>query len=267
MRILSLNIWGGMLHAPLLAYLPMVDADIYCLQEVSRAPAARNPWLTYRDGAVELQQRAHLYDEIAAALPGHDGRFAPTAQGELADGEARCWQQFGLATFVRKGIPIMAEALDFIHGSFAPDGFGAHPRARNAHAVRLFDQATDAPVTVVQLHGLRDPAGKHDTPARIAQAKALVLLIKRIWRTGERLVVCGDFNVLPDSHTFHILGRIGLTDLVTSRGFTDTRTSFYKKDGRYADYMLVTPDIRVKAFDVVAKPEVSDHRPLWLEML
>ena len=36
------------LHAPLLAYLAGVDADVYCLQEVVRAPDARGEWLTYR---------------------------------------------------------------------------------------------------------------------------------------------------------------------------------------------------------------------------
>ena len=88
MKILSLNVWGGMLHAPLLDYLVAVDADVYCLQEVPRAVAARSEWLTYRDGTVELQQRANLYREIANALPGHDGFFAPAMRGELmADDE------------------------------------------------------------------------------------------------------------------------------------------------------------------------------------
>lgn len=266
MRILSLNIWGGMVHEPLLAYLAAADADIYCLQEVARAPQAKNQWLTYRDGAVELQQRAHLYEEIAETLPGHDGFFAPTAQGQLQDGDGICWQEFGLATFVRKGIPVIGQALDFIHGGFSADGFGAHPRSRNAHALRLFDHNISAPVTITNLHGLRDPVGKGDTPARLAQATALVSLVQRIWQEGERLVVTGDFNVLPGSATFDVLGQIGLTDLVTGRGFTDTRTSLYTKEERHADYMLVTPQVAVTAFDVVAEPEVSDHRPLLAEI-
>ncbi len=266
MKILSLNIWGGMLHAPLLQYLSQVDADILCLQEVSRAPDARHEWLTYRDGGVELQQRSHLYEEIAAVLLRHDGFFCPAARGELEDGDGVCWQEFGLATFVRKGIPVTGQALDFIHGQYAADGFGDHPRSRNAHCLKVFDVAAGSPLTVVNLHGLRDPAGKADSPARRAQALALISLIGRIWAPGERLVVCGDFNLLPDSETFTLLKHLGLTDLVTSRGFTDTRTSHYKKNGRYADYMLATPDVEVTFFDVVAEPEVSDHRALLLDI-
>jgi endonuclease/exonuclease/phosphatase family metal-dependent hydrolase len=78
--------------------------------------------------------------------------------------------------------------------------------------------------------------------------------------------VCGDFNVLPGSSTFEVLADLGLSDLVTGRGHADTRTSHYAKPGRYADYMLVNDAVRVSSFDVVAAPEVSDHRPLLLEL-
>ncbi len=146
------------------------------------------------------------------------------------------------------------------------DRYGEHPRARNAHAIRLFDYGAGQAITIAHLHGLRGMAGKGDTPARRGQADALMSLIGQIWRKGERLVVCGDFNVLPGSVMFDVLGGLGLTDLVTSRGFTDTRTSHYAKDGRFADYMLVTPEVGVVSFDVVGEPEVSDHRPLLLDI-
>jgi len=94
----------------------------------------------------------------------------------------------------------------------------------------------------------------------------LVDLIRQVKQDGDRLVVCGDFNVLPDSETFEILGSLGLVDLVTSRGHGDTRTSYYLKRPRFADYMLVTSDVEVIDFDPVAEPEVSDHRALLLDL-
>ncbi|MBL0370737.1 endonuclease/exonuclease/phosphatase family protein [Rhizobium sp. KVB221] len=266
MRIVSLNAWGGRVFAPLMAYLIDVDADVICLQEVVRTPASRADWLMYRDHNIELPQRANLYAEICAALPEHDAFFAPVARGELFDGAQSVPSEFGLATFVRRSKAVIGLTTDFIHGAFLHDGWGPHPRARNAQAVRIFDYKGGAPITIVQLHGLRDPAGKHDTPARLAQADALVGLIGRIWSGNERLVVCGDFNVLPDSATFDKLAELGLADLVVGRGFTDTRTSLYKKPGRYADYMLVTPDVHVTCFEPVAAPEVSDHRALVLDI-
>jgi endonuclease/exonuclease/phosphatase family metal-dependent hydrolase len=116
------------------------------------------------------------------------------------------------------------------------------------------------------MHGLRDLDGKMDKPERLAQARRLADLASRVAEEGDRLVVCGDFNVEPGSRTFDILAEIGLTDLVTTRGFTDTRTSHYKKPGRFADYMFVNARVAVLAFDVVEEPEVSDHRPLVLEI-
>lgn len=266
MRILSLNAWGGRLHEPLLAYLSNVGADVFCLQEVACTPTAPDGWLSYRDAGLDLPQRANLLDEVRAVLPDHEAFFLPVGRGPLHDDKISVPSEFGLVTFVRRGVSVIGHAADFIHGTFLADDWGPHPRARNAHCLRLFDHAGGFPVTVVQLHGLRDPAGKHDTPARDSQTEALIALIRRLWPKGERLVVCGDFNVLPESEMFAALGELGLTDLVTTRGYTDTRTSFYEKAGRFADYMLVNDAVVVRAFDVVVAPEVSDHRPLLIDI-
>lgn len=266
MKILSLNAWGGRVWEPLIPYLRAADADVLCLQEMVRTPDAGIRWLVYRGDGAELPQRANLYDEVRNLLPDHDAGFFPSARGVLFDGELSHASEFGLATFTRRSLPVIGQALDFVHGSFSPDGWGAHPRPRNAHVVRLFDPATEEPIVIAQLHGLREIGGKRDTPHRREQALALVRLIRNIWIPGERLVVCGDFNLLPGSETFDILGELGLVDLVTTRGFTDTRTSHYRKEGRFADYLLVTPNVSVRAFDVVTAPEVSDHRPLLLDI-
>jgi endonuclease/exonuclease/phosphatase family metal-dependent hydrolase len=266
LRIISLNVWGGKLHAPLMRYLAETDADVLCLQEVVRAPDVDAGWLLYRDHGVELPQRANLFDEICAALPNHDGFFSPVARGMLFHGTELVPAEFGLATFVRKRHPVIGQLSAFVHGVYSPDGWGEHPRSRNAHCLRLFNHAGGYAFTIAQMHGLRDLAGKGDTPARAAQAKSLAELVEQVRVPGERLVVCGDFNVLPDSVTFAELGRLGLADLVTTRGFSDTRTSHYAKDGRYADYMLVNAEVGVIDFDVVAAPEVSDHRALRLDI-
>ncbi|MDW5313391.1 endonuclease/exonuclease/phosphatase family protein [Rhizobium sp. PL01] len=266
LRVVSLNAWGGQLHEPLMRYVVDVDADVLCLQEVVRTQTSPADWLQYRDQAVELWQRANMFEEIGAALPGHDAFFAPTARGELFHDGSIVTSEFGLATFVRKSLAVIGQAQDFVHGTFSPDGWGPHPRPRNAHCLRLFSYEYGFSFTVAQMHGLRDIAGKGDLPVRDAQTKALINLIERLWPGDERLVVCGDFNVLPDNRMFGALAALGLTDLVTSRGHTDTRTSHYEKAGRFADYMLVTPDVEVVTFDAVGEPEVSDHRALLLEM-
>ncbi|MEO5324687.1 endonuclease/exonuclease/phosphatase family protein [Mesorhizobium sp. CC13] len=266
MRILSLNGWGGRLGEQLVDYVRAENPDVLCLQEATSTLEATTPWLIYRDGGSELAQRANLFAEVAGALPGHQAFFCPAARGPLYDGDRAVPSDWGLATFVRGALPIVGQAQDFIHGGFSADGFGEHPRSRNAHAVRLHDYASGRTTVVVHLHGLRDLDGKDDTPARDAQTARLIEIIGTLRRDGDGLVVCGDFNVLPDGRMLSALRDIGLTELVTSRGFTDTRTSFYRKTPRFADYMLVSANVEVCNFEVVAEPEVSDHRALLLEI-
>lgn len=131
-----------------------------------------------------------------------------------------------------------------------------------AHAVRVADR-DGGRFTVAHLHGVRLASGKGDTPQRRRQAEAVAALVGRVRGPDDLVVVTGDLNILPDSETFDVLGRAGLTDLV---GTTDTRTSVYTKHVRHADYLLVSDPGAVASFEVLAEPEVSDHRPLVLEV-
>jgi endonuclease/exonuclease/phosphatase family metal-dependent hydrolase len=266
MRILSLNAWGGRLSERLTPFLLEMDADVLCLQEVTNAPGSEKEWLVYRDHGLELPQRASLFSELSRAFAMHQAFFCPAARGELWDGKIGISSEWGLATFVRRSHPVIGQAQGFVHGEFSADGWGEHPRARNAHGVRLFNYKEAFPITIVHMHGLRELTGKEDTPARLAQAKALLSLIARISQKGERLIVCGDFNVLPASATLQSLKQLGLIDLIAAGGPQDTRTSFYGKADRFADYMLVSPEVEVLRFDVVKEPEISDHRALLLDL-
>jgi len=267
MRLMCLNAWGGKLHDPLIAYLAAESPDVLCLQEVVHTPASDKDTLTYRDGDHVLPQRANLFRDVAAALPGHVATFCPAAQGVLWDGDRAVPSQWGLATFVRRSLAIVAQAQGFVHKSFSADGYGEHPRSRSAHALRVYDFERGHAVCVAHMHGLRDPAaGKRDTPERLVQAQRFAALCRSVMEPGDRLVACGDFNVEPDSATFGVLAELGLVDLVVGRGFSGTRTAHYAKPGRYADYLLVNDAVNVAAFDVVMQPEVSDHCPLVLQL-
>ena len=266
MRIICLNGWGGKLHDALAAYIRSASPDVLCLQEVVHTPASEKDWLDYRDGDHILPQRANFFRDIAEALPDHVATFCPAAQGDLWDGDQVIPSQWGLATFVHKRFPVIGQIQAFVHKTFSPDGYGDHPRSRNAHAVRLYDFERDWPISIIHTHGLRDLKGKMDTPERLAQAHKLAGLATAVAEPGDRIVLCGDFNVEPDSETFGILRRIGLNDLVTGGGHSSTRSSHYKKPGRFADYMLVNDAVVVKRFEIVTDPEVSDHCPLLLEI-
>ncbi|MEO1521846.1 MAG: endonuclease/exonuclease/phosphatase family protein [Cyanobacteria bacterium J06633_2] len=266
MKITCLNGWGGRLYDRLLPYLKQHNPDVLCLQEVVHTPVTNKDWLTYRDGEHILPQRANFFQDVSTALPEHAAMFCPAAQGILWDENTQIPSQWGIATFVKKSFPIIAQAQGFVHKTYSPDGYGKHPRSRSAHAIRVFDHRVNHPVCIAHMHGLRDLRGKIDTPERADQARKFLSLAMSIVENKDPLIACGDFNVEPASETLNILTETGLTDLVTTRTTKGTRSSYYKKPSRHADYMLVNTHVNVSDFNVVFEPEVSDHCPLVLHI-
>lgn len=88
MRIVSLNAWGGALYDALASWLPALDADVLCLQEVTRTSTAGG-WTSFSDGERSLPQRANLFDDVQALLPRHHGSYVPSDAGRCAPATAR----------------------------------------------------------------------------------------------------------------------------------------------------------------------------------
>ena len=265
MRIISLNAWGGALFDDFTAWLDTCEADVLCLQEVTRTPGL-DGWTRFEDSARSLPQRADLMTDIGVRLPGHHGMFAVSDSGPVHDAQHRRHQQdFGLATFVSHALPLVGTRAEFVHGAYLDhhDRWPSAGRPRAALAVRVHDRRSARFVTIVNFHGLRDAHGKDDTPARRAQAERLAELVAGAREKAALTIVCGDFNLLPGSETFTILGSLDLTDLVRD---ADTRTSHYPKPVRHAGYLLVSDPSAVARFEIATAPEVSDHRALILDL-
>jgi endonuclease/exonuclease/phosphatase family metal-dependent hydrolase len=258
------NTWGGALADELIAWLPGSGADVVCLQEVTRTSGLTG-WTRFEDGERALPQRADLFDDVRSAMPRHQSIFLASDSGPVHDDTGgRHRQDFGLATLVAERLPVVGVDSTFVHGQFVDHvEWTVADRPRIALAVRTVDRDAGRSVWVVQVHGLRDPAGKADSVARRGQAQRLAELVRRVRTPQDLVVVCGDFNLLPDSETFEILAEIGLTDLV---GAADTRTSHYPKPVRHASYLLVSDVAAVERFEILAGPEVSDHRALILDI-
>lgn len=249
---------------PLAEWLPSSGADVLCVQEVTRT-AALSGWTRFEDGERTLPQRANLFDDMALLLPDHQGGFVVSDAGPVWDEEgAQHRQDFGIAMFVHERLPVVGQHSAFVHGDFVEHvEWAIADRPRIAQSARIVDREADRAMTIAHLHGLRDPAGKNDTPQRLAQASRFAALIDTTRHPSDLVVACGDLNVMPDSETFRVLASIGLVDLV---GTSDTRTSRYTKPIRHANYMLVSDPAIVRDFDAPATPEVSDHRLLVLEI-
>lgn len=249
---------------PLAQWLSTSTTDVLCVQEVTRT-AALAGWTRFEDSERTLPQRANLFNDIATLLPNHQGIFVASDAGPVwGPEESRHLQDFGIAMFVHERLPVVGQHSAFVYGDFVEHAdWSIADRPRIAQSARMIDRETHRTFTVAHLHGLRDPAGKADTPQRSVQAQRFAKLVETARQPDDFVVACGDFNLLPDSDTFDVLGSIGLVDLV---GNADTRTTRYTKPVRHANYMLVSEPGSVRAFSAPPTPEVSDHRMLILEI-
>ncbi len=244
MKIISLNIWGGQVGDSLLDFFHRYsDTDIFLLQEVFHQGTHITAW--------SEKDRTEIFSEIIDTLPDHVGYFAPA--------EADEW---GLAVFIKKDIDIEEMGDIFVHREknslVGKDGATS---GKNLQYIKIKHKEQD--LTVLNFHGLWNGQGKTDTEDRINQSKRIVNFIKQI---SHNVVLAGDFNLRPDTESLQMIEKeLNLKNLIAEYGVSSTRTSFYTKEEKFADYVFVSPDLEVKDFKVLPD-EVSDHAALFVEI-
>jgi len=240
MKIISLNTWSGIVYEPFKAFFRQYqDVDVFCLQEIySKAIGKDEPHPT-------LDMKLDIYEQIEEWLTDtHVGYFRPAH----AD-------YYGQAIFIKKEIAVEEEGSIWIYENREPKKRGEH--SRNLHYVRV--NLNGKPTVLINLHALWNGMGKTDTEDRISQSKKIHEFIES--RAEEKIVV-GDFNLNPDTESLAIVEE-GMRNLIKEYGITTTRTSFYNKESKFADYALVSSGIEVTDFKVLPE-EVSDHAALYL---
>lgn len=244
MKIVSLNTWGGRLGQPFLEFfISHRDVDVFLLQEVFQNATEKTCW--------NENCRPNLFQDLTALLPEHIGIFAPSVAHE-----------WGQAAFVKKSIRLNEYGDLFVHKTMdSLDGKDGTSIGRNIQWMKI-DQENEKPLFLLNFHGLWTGIDKNDTQQRLEQSMKIVELLKSL---DGRIVLCGDFNLNPGTESLQMIVReLGLRNLVVEYGIPTTRTKFYTKPEKFADYMLVSPEINVRDFKVLPD-EISDHAPLFLE--
>lgn len=252
MRLICLNTWGGRAGSEkLLAFLDSHrDADFICLQEVWSGPYENLQGVAA--GAAPLSQaEVMVYGKqaIGALLDSHQAFFHP-----------HCFNNYGLMTLVSKRLEVVDSGDVFVHRErgFLPQGnLGLH--ARNVQFVAVATPA--GRFSVMNFHGLWNGQGKGDSNERIAQSRRILAFLAS---RPKPFVLCGDFNLQPDTRSLRMLEEHGLRNLIAEHAVTSTRTSLYPRAERFADYVLVSAGVDVLEFGALPD-EVSDHAPLSLE--
>lgn len=245
MKLITLNTWGGKIREPLISFITVHhdDIDVFCFQEVFHDAENKN-----QEGYAQAGADLNLFHAITTLLPNHNGYFCPTV-GDY----------YGIATFIRKSIPIVESRDILIYENHHDDGeVGKHSRKALWHAMQLGEKQ----FSILNVHGLWNGNGKTDTPDRIEQSRRIKDFMHSVPGTQ---IICGDFNLLPETESVAILAE-GMQDLVKMNKVTTTRTSLYARaetSGKFADYIFVSPDVLVRDFSVLPE-EVSDHAALFV---
>jgi exonuclease III len=195
-------------------------------------------------------EKGDLFDETIQALPDHDGYFAPA--------ESDGW---GLAIFVKKSLEIneVGDIFVFRHKD-AMIGKDGTTLGKNMQYLKTLNNGQE--LNLLNLHGLWTGKGKTDTEERVSQSRRIIEFVKTL---EGKIILAGDFNLLPDTESLKMIEKeLNLKNLVKENNVESTRTSFYKKPDKHADYILVSSDIKVKNFQVLPE-EISDHSALMLE--
>ena len=253
MKLITLNTWGGRAgkDALLAFFKAHADVDVFCLQEVWSAPYKHLEG--HAAGGLEInhdQIMVYGLQDISAALPEHAPYFRP-----------HHLDNYGLMMLVQKDIKVLEEGDVFVHKErgYVPEG-DAGNHARNVQYATLATPL--GPRTVMNFHGLwKGGAGKLDIPERLLQSDNIIKFLNTL---QNPYVLAGDFNLMPDTESMHKLERVGLRNLIKEYGVTSTRTKYYDKLDKYADYVLASDGVEIKEFKVLPD-EVSDHLALYVE--
>lgn len=240
MKLITLNIWGGHVSDPLLKFIKShASIDVFCFQEVYHNAPHK---ISIEDRVVNL----NVFSEIQDLLPDHVGFFRPVVDNI-----------FGIGIFVKNNIEVLGEGEISIHEN--PNYLGRGPtHSRNLQWLQC--RINEQVYSILNVHGLWNGMGKSDSPERIAQSKRIKDFVDTI---KTPVILCGDFNLKPDTESMCMLEN-GMTNLIKTYHVSSTRTSLYPKEEKFADYILISPDITSNKFEVL-KDEVSDHSPLFLD--
>ncbi len=269
MKLITLNIWGGQVHKPLLEFIRKHnDVDIFCFQEVFKSD--RNIF--------HNKIKTNIYADIAKVLTDYNKYFVPTFEGYDIEEAVDFELYFGQAIFVKKSIKILSEGDIFVYGTYGQERtkpvrngrFLDFPR--NLHFVDIENPSASirlaqdkgpgqAKETLISnFHGFWTPESKDDTPERLEQSDKIIKFLDS-YKSGK--ILCGDFNLNPDTQSMLKL-EDGMINLIRKYNIKNTRSSLHTREDKFADYILVSRDIKVLDFKVLQE-RVSDHLPLFLE--
>lgn len=248
MKLISLNIWTGIVYEPLIKFITEKadEVDVFCFQEVMFGSKSE---------FTPIQKfRVNIFSELENILK----KFVPFTHYSTGTHFIKEPLSFpaGQAIFVKNSIKVKNNGGFLCYDEKGP--IGAEPFGKISGNCQWVDLENG--MVIANLHGLwQEGTDKKDTPERIKQSWIVKEFLDK--KTGKK-ILCGDFNLLPNSKSISILER-GMRNLVKEYKIESTRSNLYDGEIGFADYILVSPDVEVKGFRLL-QDTISDHLPLYL---
>src|SRR3989344_5671373 len=246
MKLITLNAWGGRMADKFGDFFNKYpDTDIWFFQEVYNSDK----------------------EEDNMIVPGYntDFSFYNTLQKHLDSYKYYFCQVlkdfYGISAFFKSHIEIIEKGeilvakgnWENMRGSSEQD----HDRKLQWFKILLKGKK----VLLMNIHLTHRPEGKRDSDKRLYQSDMIVSFMKMF---DCPKILVGDFNLLPDTESIKKIEMTGMRNLIKEYGVKSTRTEIYKKPHKFADYVFVSPEIKVR--DLKILPDVvSDHSPIFLE--
>ncbi|MDE2311645.1 MAG: endonuclease/exonuclease/phosphatase family protein [Patescibacteria group bacterium] len=256
MKLLSLNVWGGRQGKLLTDYLvkQAEGIDIFCFQEVFSSSSGLGD---YR-GA-----RVNLFAELAELLPDYQAIFSRTYGGWVDMHPVDFEVAEGQALFIKKSLPVKTSGQVYIHGSDTTqiiEDFSNEPKDLQYAVLEVSRED----LLIANVHGKWHPGDKLDTPERLEQSRIIKAFVDR--HRGPK-IICGDFNLVPETESIRML-EDKMVNLVKTYHISNTRNEIswqtYGNKQHFADFTFVSPEVKVKNFEVPYNL-VSDHLPMILK--
>ncbi len=233
MRIIFLNCWQAKAGKAFFDFVERESktTEIFCFQEVT----------------------PDLYSALLASFVGHKGSYRKSKV--LLLGRIR----YGQAIFVKKRFKMNTSVKIPLYCELKNDiGF------MQCASVLVGGKK----LWLGNLHGKAHPGHKLDTKIRLNQSKVIIDFFKN--KKGSK-IIGGDFNLLPRTRSIKMFEEEGYVDLVKKFKVTSTRNRLAWKQLKkneekqyFADYVFVSPEVKVKNFEV-PDCESSDHLPMVLD--
>ena len=241
MKILQLNAWGGKLGAQIVSLLQREQADMVCLQEVIRFPGGRSFLFEDIDSIAADTGYKYSYFSEHIGYP----LMKRTAQTGLM-----ILSKYPFAS--TNTIPLRLQYtkdFDLIDSDYNVQTL--------QHASVVVGEKT---YNILNYHGYHIREHKNGSPETLRQCELIASYLSKL---PEPVILCGDFNLSPDSESIAIIERL-LQNHTAQAKVSSTRTHLTRKT-EACDFIFSSKSITHPTF-IVLDDVVSDHKVLSLEI-